>query len=133
MNPEDLNSLYDAVARNTGDDPRFMGYLVRRFADSENKGWNDLAQELELSVENVVLLCLCRTPRPERFQEDLRVICARTGANQDVVARLIRQEQAIVRWQNKSPGTTAGWLLAASDSDESSETAGNQEVDSDEP
>ncbi len=118
MTKEQLEGLYAAVYRNTGEDPTWLGYWLKRFIEFEDRTWPDLAQQLGISSENLVLLCLCRTPRLENFQEDLRVVCQRTGAREEVVARIVREEQAMKRWRENASGTSKGWLLAASDGTE---------------
>jgi len=132
MTPEQLEILHAAVYRNTGQDPMWIGYWMKHFVESEGMAWPDLAQELGTSSDNVVLLCLCRTPRSDHFQEDLRVVCERTGAKEDVLARVIRQEQAIVHWRGKTPSASTGWLLAASDREEPPDANQGAEADDDE-
>lgn len=118
MTPEQLENLYAAVYRNTGQDPAWIGYWFKNFIESEETAWAELAKELGTSEENLVLLCLCRTPRSDHFQEDLRVVCERTGAKEEVVSRIIRQEQAMMHWRDNTSSAPTGWLLAASDHQE---------------
>src|SRR5207249_824239 len=110
MTPEQFEDLRAAVYRNTGQDPKWLGYWLKHFVESEELPWPDLAQELGISSDQLVLLCLCRTPRADHFQEDLRVVCERTGAKEEVVARIIRQEQAMMRWRENTSSTGTGWL-----------------------
>jgi hypothetical protein len=131
MTPEQLESLHAAVYRNTGQDPMWLGYWIKHFVESEEMAWPDVALEMEISSDNLVLLCLCRTPRPDHFQEDLRVVCERTGAKEEVVARIIRQEQAMMHWRENASSASTGWLLAASDGEELPDTD-HAEIDDDE-
>jgi hypothetical protein len=119
MTSEQLKALHAAVYRNTGQDPMWLGYWLKQFVESEDSSWSELAQELGVSSDRLVLLCLCRTPRADHFQEDLRVVCERTGAREESVARIVRQEQAMMRWRENPPSASTGWLLAASDGDDS--------------
>jgi hypothetical protein len=132
MTPEQLRSLHAAVYRNTANDPMWLGYWIKQFVESENMGWPELARELETSDDNLVLLCLCRTPRSDHFQEDLRVVCARTGAKEEVLARIIRQEQAMAHWRETTSSTSRGWLLAASDREEAAHGDHDAETEDDE-
>src|SRR5262245_32582546 len=118
MNPDHLESLYAAVYRNTGQDPAWLGYWFKHFVEAEEMTWTDLAPDLVIPTENIVLLCLCRTPRPDHFQEDLRVVCDRTGAREEAVSRILRQEQAMMHWREKTSPTSTGWLTAASDGED---------------
>jgi hypothetical protein len=128
MTPEQLDDLHASVYRNTGEDPMWLGYWLKQFVESEEFAWSDLAQQLGTSTDKLVLLCLCRTPRPDHFQEDLRVVCERTGAREVEVARIVRQEQAMMRWREDPAPNSTGWFLAASDRDES--THADQGVES---
>lgn len=132
MTPEQLESLHAAVYRNTSQDPMWLGYWIKHYVDSEETAWPDVAQEMGISGDNLALLCLCRTPRPDHFQEDLRVVCERTGAREEVVARIIRQEQAMMHWREGTPSASTGWLLAASDREEHSDADQDAESDGDE-
>jgi hypothetical protein len=111
MKPSDRASLHAAVFRNTAADPAWMGYWLARHQQTENLDEEQLAQKLELPMDNLVLLCLCRSPR-DHFQEDLRIVCRRTGASEKVLAQLLRQEQALLA---RASGSSTGWLMAASD------------------
>src|SRR5262245_44106102 len=101
MMPEHLQSLHAAVYRNTSHDPLWIGYWLHHYVQAEEIPWEELAQEMGISAEKLVLLCLCRTPRADCFQEDLRAVCERTGAQEEVVARILRQEQAMMHWRGQ--------------------------------
>jgi hypothetical protein len=131
MTPEQLETLHAAVYRNTGQDPMWLGYWVKHFLESEEMAQPDLATELGISSDNLALLCLCRTPRPDHFQEDLRVVCDRTGAREEVLARIIRQEQAMMHWRDTASPASGGWLLAASDHEEPSDPGTETDDDED--
>jgi len=121
MTPEQLKHLQASVYRQTGQDPLWVGYWIKRFVESEELTLAQLAQNLGISHDKLVLLCLCRTPRSDCFQEDLRVICERTGATEEETARIIRQEQAMIRWRENQTSDSRGWLMAASDGEERDE------------
>jgi hypothetical protein len=131
MNPDHLENLQTAVYRNTAQDPMWLGYWIKHFVEAEEIAWPNLAQDIGVSTENLVLLCLCRTPRPDHFQEDLRVVCDRTGAREESVSRILRQEQAMMQWrENTSPAST-GWLAAASDGEDTPDQGTELEDDED--
>ncbi len=115
MNSKDEARLQAAVFRNSTKDPSWLGYWLARHQQSEGLDEQQLADRLGLTVGNLALLCLCRTPRDEYFREDLEVVSQRTGASEPALAQLLRQEQALHRWKNAEPGATTGWLMAASD------------------
>jgi hypothetical protein len=132
MTPDQLKDLHAAVYRNTGQDPMWLGYWLKQFSQSEDLSWDDVAQELGISNEELVLVCLCRTPRADHFQEDIGVVCRRTGAREDQLARIVRQEQAMARWRANTPSTSTGWFLAASDRQDLPESIPEAESDDDE-
>jgi hypothetical protein len=113
VTPEDQASLYAAVLRRTAEDPVWVGYWLARHLRSEGIGPEALAARLGLSIGQLALLCLCRTPRADHFAEDLRVVCGRAGAVEEVVARVLRQEQALTCWAGAAG--ERGWLMAASE------------------
>jgi hypothetical protein len=103
-----------SVLRLTGRDPQWLGYWLRRHRRTEGLTPGRLAARLGLSMEGLMLLSLCRSPRDHYFQEDLAVVCARTGADAAALAQVLRQEQGLARWAGQSP-PAQGWLMAASD------------------
>jgi hypothetical protein len=114
MTEQERRSLWRSVLRQTGRDPAFLGYWLRRHRLSERLTPPHLAGRLGLDLGRLVLLSLCRTPRSEHFRADLTVVCGRTGADAVALARLLRQEQGLARWaEGTAPGS--GWLMAASD------------------
>ncbi len=115
MSPKEKAGLQAAVFRNTALDAGWMGYWLARHQQSEDLDEQQLALKLGLTMDNLVLLCLCRTPRADHFSEDLKVICRRTGASEVALAQLLRQEQALSRWKQSGSPATQGWLMAASD------------------
>jgi hypothetical protein len=116
MTPPERRQLWRSVLRHTGRDPRRVGHWLRRHRRSEGLTPGALARNLGVTVKGIVLLSLCLTPREDHFQDDLGVICTRTGADPVALARLLRQEQALARWEGTAPAPE-GWLMAASDSE----------------
>ena len=118
MTDEDIESLRESVYRATASDSKWLGYWLGRFISSERLSWNELSSQLGIPLDGVATLSLCRTPRPDYFQEDVLVVCERTGANVNELIRIIRQEQAMERWSQQKTESPTGWLLAASDAPE---------------
>jgi hypothetical protein len=116
MTAPDDPPLWRSVLRQTGRDPAWVGYWLRRYRVHERVGPARLAARLGLDRHGLVLLSLCHTPREEHFRGDLEVICRRTGADEMALAAILRQEQALERWAD-SPAAPEGWLMAASDAD----------------
>jgi hypothetical protein len=132
MKPEEKQALNAAVLRATGEDPTWLGYWIDRFKQNEGIQTAEIAEQLGLRADALVLLCLCKTPRAEHFQDDLKAVCQRTGAKDDALARIIRQGQALSKWRGRASEDATGWLLAASDGDEVGRDGENAEAGDDE-
>src|SRR5207248_1737604 len=63
MSPKDKAGLHAAVFRNTAKDPAWVGYWLARHQQTEDLEEEQLADKLGVPMDNLVLLCLCRTPR----------------------------------------------------------------------
>lgn len=114
MATPDRKQLWRSVLRQTAQDAVWLGYWLRRHRRTEKRTVSQLARLLGLSVEGLVLLSLCRTPREDHFRDDVQAICHRTGAKESELARILRQEQGLARWAETS-SPAEGWLMAASD------------------
>ena len=77
MSPEEKASLHAAVLRNTAQNPAWLGYWLARHQQSEDLDEQQLADKLGIAMDNLVLLCLCRTPRDDQFKADLEAVCQR--------------------------------------------------------
>jgi hypothetical protein len=115
MRSEDKASLQTAVFRQTAADPVWLGYWLARHQQTERLQAQQLADKMGVPMDNLALVCLCRTPRSDHFAEDLRVVCRRTGAREEVLAQVLRQEQALHQWTETGIPKSTGWLMAASD------------------
>jgi hypothetical protein len=103
-----------SVLRQTGRDPALVGYWLARHRRAERLSPARQARALGMTLEGLMVLSLCRTPREDRFREDLEVICRRSGADPARLASLVRQQQALARWAEQAP-SGRGWLMAAAD------------------
>jgi hypothetical protein len=114
MTRPDRKMLWKSVLRLTGRDPSRVGYWLRRHRRSEGLRPAALARQLGIGLKKLVLLSLCQAPQERHFREDLAAICRRTGANEEALSRVLRQEQALAHW-SECPPANRGWLMAASD------------------
>jgi hypothetical protein len=115
MNTEHEAGLRSAVFRNTAKDAAWLGYWLKSHQKHENLDEEKLAKKLGLTMENYVLLCLCRTPRQDHLRDDVTAICRRTGVRELDLLRLLRQEQNLDKLRRAGPSRSRGWLMAASD------------------
>jgi hypothetical protein len=115
VSSEEQKGLEAAVFRNSSRDGAWLGYWLKRHQEHEHLDEAGLANKLGLTMENYVLLCLCRTPRQDRFREDVGAICRRTGVKELDLVRLLRQQQNLEQLRRGGEPPSQGWLMAASD------------------
>jgi len=115
MTPEQQAGLQAVALHQTAADGTWVGYWLKRHQDHEGLDPLRLAGKLGLTMENFVLLALCRTPRANQFQNDVGAICRRTGVREIDLVRILRQEQNIEKLHQAGPASKRGWLMAASD------------------
>jgi hypothetical protein len=80
-------------------DPFFLACSLRLFAQSKELDDSQLANWLGCSVQSLLLLRLCRAPKPQssRFLKDIAHIAATYDAKETALADAVRHGQAI--WQ----------------------------------
>ena len=116
MKPQDQASLHAAVFSKTARDPDWVGYWLARHQQTEDLDEDQLAAKLGMTMDNLVLLCLCRTPRDgAQFKQDVDAICQKTGVDRLVLKNLLRQEKNHLRWAQTPPPQAGGYLAAAAD------------------
>ena len=82
-------ALSDAVFRQTASDPKWIGHWLEKFTLDQQ----EIASQLGINTDQLVLLALCRTPRQTHFEEDLQIVCQRTGANAEWLRNILQVEQ----------------------------------------
>jgi hypothetical protein len=97
-------------------DPFFLGSILKLFARSAGLEEPHLAERLGCSLQTLVLVRLCRSPReePGLFQKDIARIVAKYQLDADVLTDAVRRGQAILHLRARQTGA-AGTLLAARD------------------
>ena len=106
------------LARRLEDDPFFLGCALRLYTTSARLSEQELAERLGCPVQTLVLLRLCRAPKPEgrQFQKDIARIAETYQVHAAVLTDAVRRGQAI--WHlRQGTASGAGSLLAARDSD----------------
>jgi hypothetical protein len=103
-------------------DPFFLACPLSLFAKSKGLEAPQLAERLGCSLETLVLVRLCRSPREEtgQFQKDIARIAARYHLDAGVLTDTVRRGQAIWHLRRQHEGG-AGSLLAARDGDSNPE------------
>src|SRR5262245_31387855 len=108
-----MNDPLQSLAAHVEDDPFFLASLLRLYARAEQLDDVGLAAALRCRPEDLVMIRLCRAPRPdsEGFGEDVTRIAERFGAEPQALAEIVRYGQAL----QEAPARPApgGSLLAA--------------------
>lgn len=111
--------LADLAARAAGD-PYFLGFALAEFARAEGLTDDQLAARLDCPPESLIMLRLCRSPRPapDGFRADVEQVADRFGADAGRLAAVVRQVEGTVRLREAGPvSAEAGFFLAARDAD----------------
>jgi len=104
------------------DDPFFLACPLRIFAMSKALTEQQLADRLACPVQKLVLLRLCRAPRPEarQFQKDIARIAETYAVDAEALTDAVRHGQAIWHLRQGNAGGK-GRLRAARDGDSGAE------------
>ena len=82
------NLLHIAAIR-TAREPMFWGHRLAALRGETAPEAH--AKTLGMDLEQYVTLCLCRAPRAEKRDEDIKVVADRVGCDCDVLANLLEQ------------------------------------------
>jgi hypothetical protein len=119
-----MNEPLQSLARHVEDDPFFLASLLKLYAHGERLDDAGLAAAIGCRPEDLVMIRLCRAPRPDAagFREDVSRVAERFGADRQKLAAVVRRSLVIRKMSmskmsmSKSP--QEGSLLAARDHDE---------------
>ncbi|ATB34437.1 hypothetical protein [Melittangium boletus] len=94
-----------------------LGYIFETAHRIEGKSPEDLAAELDCSLETLDWLALCRRPEEDRFAEHLRIITDRFNLAPLPLVRLIRRVESLAAFSRRDEGEarSGSTLLAARD------------------
>src|ERR1700687_2104356 len=94
------------LAQRMEDDPFFLGCPLRLFATSAGLTEEKLAERLRCPVQTLVMLRLCRAPKPEgrQFQKDIAGIADTYGVDVEALTEAVRPGQAIWHMQPSRAG-----------------------------
>ncbi len=110
------NRLLAHAARRTRSHPAYLGWVLHRYGELENRSADDLAKLLGMSALDLPRLSLCLRPRTDHFADDIRQI--REKFNMDAAAlagviRLVESVAAIVTLTTDTEAPGSGLLMAA--------------------
>jgi hypothetical protein len=114
------------AAQRSGQHTWTLGYVFEQYRKYEGKSLEQLAAELDCSLETLDWLSLCRRPDEERFAEHLDMIEKRFAVEPYRLAAVIRRVEVLDVLPASKEGGEAGeeaFLLAARDHTTDDETS----------
>jgi hypothetical protein len=113
-----MSTALEHLAARVGSDPLFLAHALAEYARTENLDDDGLAAALGCPRPDLARLKLCRAPRPDAFQADVRAVAVAFALSATVLANVVRQGQAFARLRGAAAAEGApGFLLAARDAD----------------
>ena len=117
------NELLALAAELAADRPRYLGFVLQCYADSEGLSRNELADHLGVTAEGINDLALCYRPRAATFAQDVIAIAGRSGADVSSLATIVRYVDALEALPvERAASAERGALLAARERREKSES-----------
>ena len=119
------STLLETMINRLSKEPSYLAWYLQRYADDEGIEFENLKDELNLSIEQLGKLAMCKAPdsRASDFAKRLRTIQEFTGVNHFSLAAIIRRCDALISLENSS---SENYLLAARKRDEASEDEENE-------
>lgn len=113
---QDKEYTLKRTARRISNNDSFMGSILRAYFGGEID-FDKSAKELNCSIESLIKLSLCTTPRrsPEFFISDVQKISEHTGINKTLIANIIRTIDSINSLRGMPEEHGDKLLLAARD------------------
>jgi hypothetical protein len=113
-----MSDQLERLAKRLENDAYFLACPLKRYAEFENLGVDELARGLACSLETLTLIRLCRAPRsvPAEFRQDIAQVATRFHVDADILASMVRSGQAIYH-MGQAASQTGGTLMAARDAD----------------
>lgn len=84
-----MNDPMLELAQQSATNATFMAHVIDQQARRENKGWAELATDLELTLAQLARLALCQKPRETFFAQDVAQIAGYSGINRIVLLHLL--------------------------------------------
>ncbi|MDT7920761.1 MAG: hypothetical protein RQ868_09250 [Meiothermus sp.] len=108
------------MSKRVGQDPFFLAWALRVYAESEAMGDPELASFLGGETDGLPALRLCRRPSSASpvFREELQTIAGRFGLKIEALAEVLRRAEAL---ESLRAAEGRGLLMAARDRQEPDE------------
>lgn len=95
--PDETTALLRRFVRRLSAETTYMAGAMAQYQRAEQIDDEALAQQLGTTAEMLTRLAMCKRPDPNsaRFADEVRQIASFTGSDASVLARLLRQMQAL--------------------------------------
>ncbi len=116
MSLEKKSALLGRMAGRAADRSEYLGWVLARYADSEQSTDEMMARLLRVPAQDLYRIRLCLRPRRRSFAEDVGQIARKFGANEAILAQVIRHVEALEGMKDSSgveQTSDAGLLMAA--------------------
>lgn len=88
-----MNHLMIKMAQRASRDKTLFAALIEASSQRHNKTWEQIAQELNLEMEQLVKLALCKRPRPLMLAQDVMQIVTYVGINKTTLSQFMQQAE----------------------------------------
>jgi hypothetical protein len=116
MSLEKRAALLARMASRAVDRSEYLGWVLARYADSEQKTDEMMASLLRMPAHDLYRIRLCLRPRSQSFADDVGQIARKFGADATFLAQVIRHVEALEGMKDSSKvekTNDAGLLMAA--------------------
>ena len=116
MSLENKASLLARMANRAVHRSEYLGWVLARYADSEQKTDEMMTRLLRVPAQDLDRIRLCLRPRSKSFADDVDQIARKFGADATILAQVIRHVEALegMKDSNEVEKTNdAGVLIAA--------------------
>ncbi len=108
------NSAQIRLAQRASQNKSLVARLVAIHLESERQSWDEAAEALGISSDQLARLSLCNRPRDTKFMEDIAQIAGYVKVNRNTLVHFIRHTEALEQMQTSDQNQ---WLMAARDND----------------
>ncbi len=74
-----MDEILIEMAQKAGDNPALCAGLIRKYGEQNSLQWEEIARQLKMDGAALAKLALCRSPRPDRLDQELEPIAAYLG------------------------------------------------------
>jgi hypothetical protein len=85
-----MDEILIEMAQRAGQNPVLCAGLIRNYGKRHGLQWEEIARQMNLDSATLAKLALCRSPRPDRLDQELEPIAAYLGVNKTGLQQFFR-------------------------------------------